>query len=71
MHVSVEGKRDQHPSHVDAYAFHTQNVSLSSRTEDPLYRDNEKAYAWVCQDGWTYSTTVDLHDLKARHWLAI
>lgn len=34
-------------------------------TEDPLYRDNEKAFAWVCQDGWTYSTTIDLHDFKA------
>ena len=29
-------------------------------SEDPLYRDNELKYQWVCQDAWTYSTKVDL-----------
>jgi hypothetical protein len=35
-------------------------VPLPLPSEDPLYRDNEIKYQWVCKDAWTYSTEVDL-----------
>lgn len=41
----------------------TNAPSKTHNTEDPLYRDNEKEFAWVCQDAWTYSTTVNTKGL--------
>ncbi len=52
-----------------SHTYRTDDPPLSppkTKTEDPLYRDNEKQFAWVCQDGWTYSTTVNLKDFKVN-----
>ncbi|KAM3569854.1 hypothetical protein VYU27_008067, partial [Nannochloropsis oceanica] len=43
---------------------HLDLIKSGILAEDPLYRDNELKYQWVCQDAWTYSTKVDLKSMK-------